>query len=125
VNRVHALLRDASRDLEHRTRVQGRRTQHARLRADQGTRPTAKAFEDARAAPPDQWFEDREKGTRVVLGPKGRVHFFSKLGKHVTSVVYPGQVIQARMKTKRWVALGTEAAQVFQKLLACEPAPDS
>ncbi|MBL8843292.1 MAG: hypothetical protein JNL90_17355 [Planctomycetes bacterium] len=104
-NRCHALLRDAARDIEHRRRSDGRRTDHANDRARQGDRPTHKAFEDARAAPDDHLGWDTQEETVVVLGPSGRVHFFALHGKHVSSVVYPGRIIEQRKSQGRWVPL--------------------
>jgi hypothetical protein len=104
-NRVAQLLRDASRDLEHRTRVDGRRTGHARDRAREGGRPTHKAFEDARSAGDDDLGWDVQEETVVVRGPSNRVHFFRLDGKHVTSVVFPAHVVAQRVGQKRWAPL--------------------
>jgi hypothetical protein len=104
-NRVAQLLRDASRDLEHRTRVDGRRTGHARERARDGSRPTHKAFEDARSAGDDDLGWDVQEETVVVRGPSNRVHFFRLDGKHVTSVVFPAHVVAQRVGQKRWAPL--------------------
>jgi hypothetical protein len=109
-----ALLKDLARDLEHRSKVDGKRTYHARERARQGVRPTAKAFDEARSVARENLFEDRQKGTIVVLGAQGRVHVFSPQGKHVTSLVFPGNVVRARTQNKRWVPLSDAGCLDFQ-----------
>lgn len=121
--RVMVLLREACRDLEHRIRADGRRTIHARERAQDRTRPTAKAFEDARGANPDALLEDREKRTIVVLGPRSRVHFFTPGGKHVTSVIYPGHVVKHRTLRRRWTPLEAHACRAFQQEIRSRSLP--
>jgi len=120
VNRVANLLRDASRDLEHRTRMDGRRTGHARDRARQGDRPTHKAFEDARAAGDTDLYWDVQENTVVVVGPSNRVHFFGIDGRQVTSVVFPGNVIQQRVNQQRWARIDAEKRARFRR--GIEPA---
>lgn len=122
-NRCHALLRDAARDLEHRRRSDARRTGHANDRARAGGRPTHKAFEDARAAPDDHVGWDTQEETIVVLGPAGRVHFFAADGRHVTSVVYPGQVIAQRKGQGRWVPLDAAKRVGFREALPAAETP--
>jgi hypothetical protein len=128
-NRCHALLRDAARDLEHRPRSDARRTGHANDRAREGGRPTHKAFEDARAATDDHLGWDTQEETIVVLGPAGRVHFFSADDRHVTSVVYPGQVIEQRKSKGRWVLLDPAKRAAFKSALPADDrgaaAPDT
>ena len=117
-NRVAQLLRDASRDLEHRTRIDGRRTGHARDRARQGDRPTHKAFEDARHAGDDDLGWDVQEETVVVRGPSNRIHFFRLDGKHVTSVVFPAHVVEQRVGQKRWAPLDQEKRESFRRAVA-------
>jgi len=112
--RCVALLKDAARDFEHRSRVAGKRTLHARERARQSIRPTTKAFDEARTVGREHILADKQKGTIVVLGANGRVHVFSPDGKHVTSVVFPGNVVRARTQKKRWVPLSDESCAEFQ-----------
>jgi len=122
-NRCHALLRDAARDLEHRRRSDARRTGHANERAREGGRPTHKAFEDARAAPDDHLGWDTQEETIVVLGPAGRVHFFAHDGRHVSSVIYPGQVVAQRKGQGRWVLLDPDKRARFKAALLEGGAP--
>jgi hypothetical protein len=117
-NRCHQLLKEACRDLEHRPRVERRRTSHAKARAGQGGRPTHKAFEDARAAADDHLFFDVQERTVCVLGPSNRVHFFTLAGRQVTSVVFPGHVVQQRVRSKRWAPLEPEKLGAFRRAVA-------
>jgi hypothetical protein len=114
-NRCHVLLREAARDLEHRTRMGGRRTGHAQQRSRERDRPTHKAFEDARAAGDDRLFFDGQHGTVCVVGPSNRVHFFTLEGKQVTSVVFPSHVVQQRVASKRWAPLEPEKVAAFRR----------
>jgi hypothetical protein len=113
-NRVHQLMRDACRDLEHRRRVEGRRTGHAQERSRQRDRPTHKAFEDARAAADDRLFFDVQEQTVCVVGPSNRVHFFTPDGRQVTSIVFPSAAIQQRVGSKRWAPLEPEKRSAFR-----------
>jgi len=122
-NRCHQLMRDACRDLEHRRRMEGRRTGHANQRARQGDRPTHKAFEDARAASDDRLFFDVQEHTVCVVGPSNRVHFFTLEAKQVTSVVFPGHVVQQRVGSKRWAQLEPDKLAAFRRAL--EPTTES
>ncbi|MFO0984261.1 MAG: hypothetical protein U1E76_21485 [Planctomycetota bacterium] len=101
--------------LEHRTRVSGKRTRHARERSRQADRPTAKAFEDARAARSEDVFEDVREHTIVVLGARGRVHFFAQDGRHVTSVVFPAPAIRGRIAQRRWRLLAPADLAEFRR----------
>lgn len=114
-DRCLARFRDACRDLEHRTRVSGKRTRHARERSRQADRPTAKAFEDARAARSEDVFEDVREHTIVVLGARGRVHFFAQDGRHVTSVVFPAPAIRGRIAQRRWRLLAPADLAEFRR----------
>jgi hypothetical protein len=122
-NRCHQLLREASRELEHRRRTDERRTGHARERARQGDRPTHKAFEDARAAADDHFFFDVQEKTVCVVGPSNRVHFFTPEGKQVTSVVFPGHVVQQRVGSKRWAPLEPEKRAALRRAFELAGAP--
>jgi hypothetical protein len=124
-NRCHALLRDACRDLEHRRSGDRRRTGHAKERARQGDRPTHKAFEDARAASDDHFFFDVQESTICVVGPSNRVHFFTLEGKQVTSVVFPGHVVQQRVNSKRWAPLEPEKRASFRRAIAPIESPQA
>src|SRR5262249_31752316 len=84
---VLPMLQDLARQLQNRTRNTGRRTQHGLERAEEGQRPTSRAYPDAGEASDDAILWDLDQNTVVVLGGKGRVHVFTPQGKHVTSVM--------------------------------------
>jgi hypothetical protein len=99
---VLPLLQDLARQLQNRTRNAGRRTQHGLERAEEGQRPTSRAYPDAGEAHDDAILWDLDQNTIVVLGGKGRVHVFTPQGKHVTSVMMQGGAIDRRRQQGRW-----------------------
>lgn len=99
---VLPLLNDLARQLENRTRNAGRRTQHGLERSESAQRPTSRAYPDAGEASDDAILWDLDQNTIVVLGGKGRVHVFTPLGKHVTSVMMQGSAIERRQHMGRW-----------------------
>jgi hypothetical protein len=99
---VLPMLQDLARQLQNRTRNTGRRTQHGLERAEEGQRPTSRAYPDAGEASDDAILWDLDQNTVVVLGGKGRVHVFTPQGKHVTSVMMQGQAIDRRRHMGRW-----------------------
>ena len=113
--RVEAILRGLARRLERERRARSRRTRHAESRHRSGERPTPKAFEDARAAAAEAVLVDERNGTRVVLGDRGRTHFFAPDGRLVSSVRYSPDAIQHKLHTERW---RQASSQEVQELLA-------
>jgi hypothetical protein len=99
---VLPMLQDFARQLQNRTRNAGRRTQHGLERAEEGQRPTSRAYPDAGEASDDAILWDLDQNTVVVLGGKGRVHVFTPQGKHVTSVMMQGHAIDRRRHMGRW-----------------------
>jgi hypothetical protein len=114
---VLAVLRDLARDIERVFNDRRRRTRHARHRAREGDRPTAKAFSEARAAPDEEIRVDESEGTLVVLGRGLRVHVFTPEGRHVTSVNYPRETIRIRKEAQRWRASTSEERERFREAL--------
>ena len=99
---VLPLLQDLARQLAGQARRKNRRTDHASQRSDEGQRPTAKAFGDAKQATDDVILCDDVQDTVVVVGPKGRVHVFTHDAFHVTSLVMQGGAVQKRRSQGRW-----------------------
>ncbi len=99
---VRPLLQELAQKLAGRARSAGRRTQHAVERSDQGQRPTPRAYPDAVEANDDAILWDTEQSTVIVLGGKGRVHVFTPLARHVTSVMMQGAAIDRRGHEGRW-----------------------
>ncbi len=99
---VLPLLNDLARQLSGMARRSNRRTQHANQRTEEGSRPTTKAYADAREAADAELLHDEVEGTIVVLGPKMRVHVFSPDAMHVTSLVMAGPAVGRRRQQGRW-----------------------
>ncbi len=100
--RVEGLLVSLARRLEKSHRGKRRRTHHAESRHDGGKRPTRMAMTDlARAEPSDILFDERND-TTVVLGDRGRTHFFSQAGKIVSSVRYSLEAITRKRDRRIW-----------------------
>jgi hypothetical protein len=110
-------LQDLARSLRGRARRTGRRTGHATQRSEEGQRPTAKAWEDARDAADDRVLRDTHEDTFVLLGPKNRVHVFSPEAKHVTSFVMTGRNVQRRQHEGRWQPAEPEERGEFRLAL--------
>jgi hypothetical protein len=100
--RVEGIVRGLARRLERDQRSRGRRTQHAEDRHLSGDRPTRKALDDAREARSDSVLVDEKNGTLVVAGERGRVHFFTAEGRHVSSVRYSRDAIERKRKLGLW-----------------------
>jgi hypothetical protein len=115
--RVHGILQGLARRLEQEMRGRGRRTAHAGERHETGERPTRKAFDDIRAAAPDAFLLDERSGAVVVLGERGRTHFFSPDGKLVSSVRYSRDAIERKRRQGLWRALPPAEARAARDTL--------
>jgi hypothetical protein len=113
--RVAGIMRGLARRLERDQRARSRRTRHAEKRHDSGERPTRKALDDAREAGEDAFMVDVRSGTIVVLGDRGRTHFFTGSGQLVSSVRYSRDAIARKIKLEKWRAAREEERK---KLLA-------
>lgn len=110
-------------ELERIFRPDPHRTGHARMRHLSRTRPTSNALSDLETAPFDRYFLDQERGTVVVLGPKGRAHLFSPDGRHVTSLQLVAGELERKVQKARWVPLEREKAlEVRAQIRALSPA---
>ena len=79
------------------------------LRLGTGENRFDEAFlSDLERAGEDQVLVDAREGTLVVVGERGRTHFFNAEGKLVTSVRYPPSAIARRRRTGRWAAAPRE-----------------
>lgn len=114
---VLPLLQDLAQKLSGHARSTARRTQHAVARSDEGQRPTPRAYPDASEAHDDAILWDTEKGTIVVVGPKGRVHVFTPQARHVTSVMMQGSAIERRRQQSRWRSAEPEERGEFRVCL--------
>ena len=116
--RVGGILQGLARRLERDDRSRSRRTRHAEQRHRSGRRPTRKAIEDARAAPDDAFMHDERSGAVVVLGDRGRTHFFGPEGKLVSSVRYSKDAIARKVKQERWQPATAQQRNLLRRALA-------
>jgi hypothetical protein len=116
--RVDGILRGLARRLERDLRARGRRTDHAQRRHDSGERPTRMALPDAREARQDEVLVDERNGTLVILGERGRAHFFTPQGRLVTSVRYSREAIERKRKIGVWRDATSAEAEALRSALA-------
>ena len=123
---VADILQGLARKLEKVGRQRGRRTAHAEGHRIKN-RPTSKAWEDAFGAAEESVLWDKHESTFVVLGPRSRVHVFSRQGRHVTSLVLASEAVRSRKRRKRWIPLIDDQREQFGSaigLLAQEASKD-
>ncbi len=112
--RVDSILQSLARRLVRDRRARSRRTQHAERRHASGRRPTRKALDDARVAGGDALLVDPRNGTLVVLGERGRTHFFTPDGRLVSSVRYSRDAIERKLQAERWQRASDELTREFR-----------
>jgi hypothetical protein len=114
---VARLLGRVRVDLERVFRPERGRTVHAMQRHREGGRPTSFAHGDALEAPADRFYRDAERGTVVVLGPRGRAHVFAVDGRLVTSLVLGPNEFERKFTRTRWQPLARAAVETFRALV--------
>jgi hypothetical protein len=120
--KAFAILRHLAHSIEQKGRQQWRRTQHAELRAGQN-RPVHKAFDDMVAASVQDVYTDRFKQSVIVAGRSGRVHAFSREGRHITSLMLAGDEFDRRVSRGRYVHYDVQNLEAFRaSVLAALPA---
>jgi len=119
--RVAGIMRGLARRLERDQRSRSRRTRHAERRHSSGERPTRKAIDDARGASDEAFMIDERAGTVVVLGDRGRTHFFTPAGQLVSSVRYGKDAIARKIKLEKWRGADAEERETLRKKLTDEP----
>jgi len=112
--RVEGILNGLARRLERDRRARARRTPHAEQRHSSGQRPTRKAIDDARDADLETTMIDERSGTVVVLGERGRTHFFTLDGQHVSSVRYSKEAITRKVRIDRWRPIQSDELADFR-----------
>ena len=114
--RVLGIVRGLARRLEADQRARSRRTRHADRRHESGDRPTRKAIDDIREArsAAAYLFDDRT-GAVVIVGQRGRTHFFTLDGRLVSSVRYSRDAIERKRKAGVWRAASETEAQTFRE----------
>jgi hypothetical protein len=113
--RVEGILQGLGRRLEREHRARSRRTRHAERRHASGSRPTPKAMDDARSVNGETLMVDERRGTLVVLGQRGRTHFFTHEGQHVSSVRYSREAIARKMKQELWSEATRDQVEAFRR----------
>ena len=102
-------------ELERIFRASPHRTRHAHDRHLSITRPTSSAFNDARNASENQLFFDVVHSTVVVLGPRGRTHVFTEVGRHVTSLFLKPGDAERKQTRGRWRPLHRSEIDLFRR----------
>jgi hypothetical protein len=102
LRRVHGVLQGLARRIERDTRGRSRRTRHAQKRHLSGERPTRKAIDDLRRAGEEACLRDGRNDTLVILGGRGRTHFFAPEGRLVSSVHYPKETVEKKIRMGLW-----------------------
>lgn len=122
--RVEGILGGLARRMQREQRARRRRTRHAEERHDSGRRPTRMAMEDVRAAARDDFLVDERSGSVVVLGDRGRTHFFGADGRLVSSVRYRRDAIRRKIDGGVWrAAADSEVAGVRSSAEAADEIP--
>ena len=116
--RVRGILNGFARRVEREQRSRSRRTRHAEQRHKSGERPTRKALDDAREVDRESLLLDERSGTIVVLGERGRTHFFTRDGQLVSSVRYSREAIARKLKLRLWKPAPEEVRESFRERLA-------
>ena len=80
-------------------------------------------MEDARGAPDEAFLQDTRSGVLVVLGDRGRTHFFAAEGKLVSSVRYSPGAIEKKIRQERWQPATDEQREGLRKLLVAPDRP--
>jgi hypothetical protein len=115
--RVEGILNGLARRLRQDQRSRSRRTRHAEQRHSSGERPTRKAIDDARTLNRDSFLIDERSGTIVVLGDRGRTHFFTSGGQLVSSVRYSRDAIAKKLKLELWRPGSEDEMKAFRNRL--------
>lgn len=108
-----SMLRRLINSIEQRDRQKKRRTRHAEQRASE-QRPIHKATEDVAAASASDFYDDTVRKSKVVVGRAGRCHIFNEKGRHITSLLLPGDKLDNRRRKKRYVPLPAEEVNTLR-----------
>lgn len=121
--KAFAILRHLAHSIEQKGRQLRRRTSHAEIRGGQN-RPVHKAYDDVVAATAHDVYLDRYKQSLIVAGRGGRIHAFSREGKHITSLVLAGDEFERRVARGRYTLYVEGDLEAFRvSALAGLPAP--
>ena len=121
--RIVGLLGSLARRLEKSLRGKKRRTHHAENRHRGGERPTRMALSDLARADQGAILFDERHSTAVVLGDRGRTHFFNLEGRIVSSVRYSTDAIAKKRRLKIWRPATEDEIATIRKGLSPESDP--
>lgn len=114
-SRAAGILNGLARRLEQDLRGRSRRTAHADRRHSEGDRPTRKAIDDIRQGRSGgPLLVDERSGALVVLGARGRTHFFTPEGRLVSSVRYSRDAIERKRQSGLWRSASDEETREFR-----------
>ena len=117
-SRAAGILNGLARRLEQDLRGRSRRTAHADRRHHEGDRPTRKALDDIRqAGASGLLLVDERSGALVILGERGRTHFFTPEGRLVSSVRYSRDAIERKRQSGLWRSASDEETREFRSRL--------
>ena len=85
-----------------------------------GAEAARKALDDAQTATPEGLLVDEKSDTLVVLGDRGRTHFFTRAGRLVSSVRYKREAIERKLKLELWRPASAKEAGTFRGKLTSE-----
>jgi hypothetical protein len=114
---IDRIMHGLARRLAREQRSRNRRTRHAEARHLSGKRPTRKALDDVWSAGRDSFMVDEKSGAIVVLGERGRTHFFTAEGRLVSSVRYSRDEIGRKIKLGKWRVATLEDREGLRALL--------
>lgn len=116
-SRATGLMRHLSHSIEKKGRQERRRTEHAEERGGQ-RRPIHKAGDDLAVAQSGDFYRDVVKDACIVVGKAGRIHVFSRQGRHVTSLNLKGDELARRVQRRRYQAMSAEEIQALRRAVA-------
>ena len=67
---------------------------------------------------------DARSGTLVVLGQRGRTHFFTSEGQHVSSVRYSRDAIARKLKLEQWCEASRDQLETFRRMIEAQAGLD-
>jgi hypothetical protein len=119
---VERHMNQFAKRLEQWERKEGRRTRHAEFRRMAHGRPVSPAIRDAQAVTLDRLYRDELNASWVVRGGKQRCHFFSDVGKHITSFSLARDALERRLRQGKWRPVQPEQWLAFRDLVYREDA---
>lgn len=117
LKRIPGVMQRFAQSLDRGHRQTRRRTHHAEERRQQD-RPVHMAFKDAIRAKDETVLYEERSDAVVVPGPQGRIHLFSRGGKHMTSFVGKPGTVDQRRRSQRWIPLAADKVEAFRDALA-------